>query len=66
MNEILSPYGKKIDWDFKWQIMGLHHDRLCELIVNHYSLPMTPQEFSIQFRQRTKKMMQNSKLMEGN
>ncbi|CAR22596.1 haloacid dehalogenase superfamily protein [Lachancea thermotolerans CBS 6340] len=45
-NEILTEYGKgPLTWDLKVQLQGLPGPEACRKVLDHFQLPVTPQEF---------------------
>jgi len=42
---ILNQYDKTYSWDFKAKLMGKRTDEVARMMVDHYSLPIEPQEW---------------------
>ena len=42
---ILSEFGHIYDWEFKSKLMGKRTDEVARMIVDHYQLPMTPEQW---------------------
>jgi len=42
---ILSEYGKEYTWEFKAKLMGKRTDEVARMIVDHYKLPIEPEEW---------------------
>eukprot|EP00092_Neocalanus_flemingeri_P023699 GFUD01025703.1.p1 GENE.GFUD01025703.1~~GFUD01025703.1.p1 ORF type:complete len:456 (-),score=168.62 GFUD01025703.1:229-1596(-) len=42
---ILSEYNQKYDWEFKTKLMGKRTDEVARMIIDHYQLPLTPEEW---------------------
>ena len=42
---ILSEFGHVYDWEFKSRLMGKRTDEVARMIVDHYQLPMTPDDW---------------------
>lgn len=50
----------------KLSVMGMQHMDICRRMVEHYDLPITPQEYSRLQRQHNISHMQEAELMPGN
>jgi len=42
---ILSEYNCKYEWEFKTKLMGKRSDEVSRMIIEHYNLPITPEEW---------------------
>ena len=42
---ILARYGKAPDYEFKMKVVGRAAPEAAQMIVKHYDLPYTPQEY---------------------
>lgn len=46
LNEILAQYGKgPLTWDLKIRLQGLPGDKAGRLVIDHYQLPLTVEEY---------------------
>lgn len=63
---ILEKFDKKYSWEMKLSVMGMQHMDICQRMVEHYDLPITPQEYSRLQRQYNEVHMQEAELMPGN
>ena len=43
--QILSQYNKTYSWEFKTKLMGKKTDEVARMIVDHYQLPISPEEW---------------------
>jgi len=43
--QILSQYNQSYSWEFKTKLMGKRTDEVARMIIEHYQLPMTPEEW---------------------
>eukprot|EP00090_Calanus_glacialis_P003431 TRINITY_DN12544_c0_g1_i1.p1 TRINITY_DN12544_c0_g1~~TRINITY_DN12544_c0_g1_i1.p1 ORF type:complete len:468 (-),score=148.35 TRINITY_DN12544_c0_g1_i1:66-1388(-) len=43
--QILSQYNKTYSWEFKTKLMGKRTDEVARMIIEHYQLPLTPEEW---------------------
>jgi len=43
--KILSEYNHSYDWNFKTKLMGKRTDEVARMIIDHYKLPLTPEEW---------------------
>ena len=43
--QILSQHNKTYSWEFKTKLMGKKTDEVARMIVDHYQLPLTPDEW---------------------
>lgn len=63
---ILEKYDKKYSWEMKESVMGMQHMDICRRMVEHYDLPITPEEYSRLQREYNEIHMQKAELMPGN
>ncbi|KAJ3232662.1 Pseudouridine-5'-phosphatase [Chytriomyces hyalinus] len=47
-SEILARYGKTFSWEVKSQMMGAKERDAAEILVSHYAIPMTPEEYLVE------------------
>jgi len=43
--QILSQHNKTYSWEFKTKLMGKRTDEVARMIIEHYQLPLTPEEW---------------------
>jgi len=43
--QILSRYGKNYNWEFKTKLMGKRTEEVARMIIDHYQLPLAPEEW---------------------
>jgi len=48
--QILSQYNQAYSWEFKTKLMGKRTDEVARMIIEHYQLPLTPEEWIIKSR----------------
>ena len=56
---ILSEFGHIYDWEFKAQLMGKRTDEVARMIVDHYKLPMTAEQWFERSRDIYQKLFQD-------
>lgn len=44
-NDILKQYGKTYDWTIRSKTIGLHLIKATPIIIEHFELPITPEEY---------------------
>lgn len=62
----MDKYGKTYTWEVKIILMGMTHMDMCRKIVEHYDLPIIPEEYSKLQREINLEIMLNAQLMPGN
>ena len=63
--EILSKHGKTPDWEFKMKVIGREASEAADMIVNHYSLPYTGQEYLAMYEDELYSLFPSCSLMPG-
>ena len=63
---ILSEFGHIYDWEFKAQLMGKRTDEVARMIVDHYHLPLTPDEWVKRSSQIYQELFPHVKSLKGN
>jgi len=43
--QVLSEFGKEYTWEFKAKLMGKRSDEVSRMMVDHYELPISPEEW---------------------
>ena len=43
--QILSQYNQAYSWELKTKLMGKRTDEVARMIIEHYQLPLTPEEW---------------------
>ena len=62
---ILSEFGHNYDWDFKSKLMGKRTDEVARMIVDHYRLPMTPEQWVERSRDIYQELFPHVKSLKG-
>ena len=63
---ILSDFGHVYDWQFKSKLMGKRTDEVARMIVDHYQLPMTPDEWKKRSSDIYEELFPHVKSLKGN
>ena len=63
--KILSRYGKTYEWSLKTMIMGRPPMECARTVVEHLSLPITPEEFHEELYGMLQDMFPNARIMPG-
>jgi len=63
--DILSQYGHNYDWEFKTKLMGKRTDEVARMIIDHYNLPIEPDQWVQLSTEQYHKMFPNVKSLPG-
>ena len=63
---ILSEFGQVYDWEFKCRLMGKRTNEVAQMIVDHYGLPMTPDEWKKRSSAIYQELFPHVKSLKGN
>ncbi|KAL9926800.1 pseudouridine 5'-phosphatase-like Gs1l [Glossina fuscipes fuscipes] len=62
---VLHRFNKIYDWEMNVSLMGMHHMDVCTRIVENYSLPLTPEEYSKLQRAENEKILCKAEFKPG-
>jgi len=62
---VLSEYGKEFTWEFKSNLMGKRTDEVARMMIDHYELPLEPQEWIQKSSDAYKELFPTVKAMPG-
>ncbi|KAJ8974886.1 hypothetical protein NQ317_011732 [Molorchus minor] len=65
IGDIAGRFGKEYTSDIKLKILGTPEKDTARLAVSEMQLPISPEEFLVDYKERVKKELQNPELMPG-
>jgi len=63
--KILAEYGKTYSWEFKTKLMGKRTDDVARMIIDHYQLPLSPEEWVTRSRDIYNELFPSVKSLPG-
>ena len=63
--QILAEFGHKYEWSFKAKLMGKRADEVANMMVDHYKLPMTPDEWISRSKEKYDSLFPHVKSLPG-
>ncbi|XP_023342158.1 uncharacterized protein LOC111711905 [Eurytemora carolleeae] len=62
---ILQEYGKEYSWEFKAKLMGKRTDEVARMIIEHYQLPLKPEQWIQRSTEVYQQLFPNVKSLPG-
>ncbi|KAI9339014.1 putative 2-deoxyglucose-6-phosphate phosphatase [Obelidium mucronatum] len=64
-SEILARFGKTFTWDIKAQVMGAKERQAAELVIQHYQIPLSIDEYIQERREKLAAKFPDCKVLPG-